>query len=257
MKTTPKETITEVYLLTFINGKRYVGITTRGVDWRIRQHKGLAARGKDHPLYRAWNKYGAPSVEVIFVGPLEEACKKEIELIKEWDLTKITNGYNLAFGGQTSPMTNPEIREKVANSHRGSKRSPEAVKRMSEAKKGKPSPMKGKVSPRKGKTLSAETKAKMSLAQKGRIVSEETRKKISNIQKGKSRKPTSEETKLKISIANKGQGAGRKLPQYVLEKMSSARKGEKHPGRGYKIWESRRRNALLKGTENESSPESD
>ena len=68
--------------------------------------------------------------------------------------------------------------EKVAECHRGKKRSEETKKNISESKKGKPSS-------RKGKHLSEEHKKNISESSKGKKMSEEAKKKMSEAKKGR------------------------------------------------------------------------
>lgn len=64
------------------------------------------------------------------------------------------------------PKLTPETIEKIAQSHRGRKRSVETCAKISAAKAGKPNWAKGKPSKLKGRVLSEETRLKMSEAKK-------------------------------------------------------------------------------------------
>jgi hypothetical protein len=64
------------------------------------------------------------------------------------------------------PRLTPEVVEKIAQSHRGRKRSIETCLKISEAKRGKPGWAKGRPSKLKGRVLSEATRMKMSEAKR-------------------------------------------------------------------------------------------
>jgi len=70
---------------------------------------------------------------------------------------------------QRTLLANPEIREKMSLSHKGKKRSEEAIKKFSLKMKGH--------------KVSEETRRKISEAQKGKIIPEETKRRISEMTK--------------------------------------------------------------------------
>jgi len=100
----------------------------------------------------------------------------EIKAIKVF-ATLAPNGYNLSYGGDTSPMLNPIVAAKV-----------------SAALKGRPALF-------KGRTHTEESKQKQREAKLGKLLTAEHRAKISAAGMGKS---SNEETRLRISIANSG-----------------------------------------------------
>ena len=91
-----------VYLLTFPNGKKYVGITSKRFKDRLYQHCSLAINEKDRDYNgkkaRAIRKYKEFKAEVLFEGSSNELGDKEIEFIEEYD--SYNNGYNSTFGGE-------------------------------------------------------------------------------------------------------------------------------------------------------------
>lgn len=91
-----------VYLLTFPNGKKYIGITSKRFKDRLYQHCSLAINEKDRDYntkkYRAIRKYEEFKAEVLFEGNSDELGDKEIEFIEEYD--SYNNGYNSTFGGE-------------------------------------------------------------------------------------------------------------------------------------------------------------
>ncbi len=90
-----------VYMHTAPNGKKYVGITTQKPNRRW--HFGSGYRHNEY-FYRAIKKYGWNNFkhEVLFDNlSQKEAEKKEIELIKKYNLTNRNKGYNIHSGGNT------------------------------------------------------------------------------------------------------------------------------------------------------------
>lgn len=130
-----------VYLLTFKNGKVYVGMSktdSKGrFDNRYYQHSLQAKNGKNLPIYNAWRLHGAPVQTIVSMHDNRADCAiSEIDTIEKYDSTNIKNGYNITKGGQgqdsaTNPVmyqlmrekvwNNPEWRKKVSNSLKGKK----------------------------------------------------------------------------------------------------------------------------------------
>lgn len=206
------------YLVTnTVNGKQYVGITTKTVAQRWRKHVGDRTRDCGcRALSRALRRYGPEAFTVEHVASartLEDLKEVERELIQQHG-TLAPKGYNLTSGGDGGWRPAEEVREmfrKNAERHRfrppaervgvadppeprrgtenpfyGRKHSPESLARMSAAKKEK--------------RPSAGTRAKMAVARIGRVFSDETRRKISEAKRGK---PHSAETRAKLTEINR------------------------------------------------------
>lgn len=87
-----------LYLLTFPNGKCYVGIAKRP-NVRFRQHANAAENGSMFALSNAWRKYGAPAMRIIGKADhYDTAYAMEIALIEQLG-TLAPNGYNMTKGG--------------------------------------------------------------------------------------------------------------------------------------------------------------
>jgi hypothetical protein len=127
----------------------------------------------------------------------EEACQKEIELIKQYGRADLNEGalVNMTDGGEGSLNVNvtEETRKKIIESNKKRTISDETKKKISEAKKGYPAW-------NKGIPLSDSVKLSLSKTHKGKKVSDETRKKLSEANKGKKH---SEETKAKMKKPHK------------------------------------------------------
>ena len=168
-----------IYLLTnTVNGKQYVGQTTRNVDYRIRGHLWTSTNKRGYPLHKAIVKYGWANFTVdILTNCLnqEHLDAEELRLIAKLN-TQVPNGYNLLAGGKG-----------------GGKHSEQTKKLFSEMRKGKGMP-------------EACLKASR-LALSTRVLSEETHKKLSEAQRGNTKalgKPRPDVVKEKIGVAQRG-----------------------------------------------------
>lgn len=122
-----------VYVHTFPNGKRYVGITSQRPEKRWKN--GHAYQNQRY-VWNAINKYGWHNIkhDVLYEGLTKfEACAIEQALIAEWKTATKEFGYNLSTGGECSAT--------------GHKVSAETRKRMSESHKGKNTWAKGRKNP--------------------------------------------------------------------------------------------------------------
>lgn len=98
-----------------INGKSYVGKTSRTIKERWGDHLQNARMGLPYHFYRAIRKYGS---EAFYIQPVAECSDPEQanELEKLWILLLGThstkNGYNMTFGGEGVTGTE-DVREKI------------------------------------------------------------------------------------------------------------------------------------------------
>jgi group I intron endonuclease len=131
-----------IYCITnLITNKKYIGKT---VDpkrrWKMHQN----CVGGCTALHNSIKKYGKENFAFEIIEKYEseiDAYKNEAIVINKLN-TKIPNGYNITDGGigfVGNKKTKEHI-EKVANAHRGMKRSEETKKRISESKLGKKNP---------------------------------------------------------------------------------------------------------------------
>lgn len=166
-----------VYMHKFPNGKVYVGITKNSVYTRWANGKGY---NHNKRMTNAIKKYSWENIIHIIIAEnltKEEACKLEVEKIKEFDSTNEENGYNYSTGGQSGAagvrQSQETVRKRIQNTNGG-------------------------VNPFLGKKHTEEAKKKMSAACKGRKRSEEDKRKISQKMKGVKK---TEETKLRMKKA--------------------------------------------------------
>jgi group I intron endonuclease len=128
-----------VYKHTSPSGKVYIGITCQNPIKRWECGRGY--KDNEH-FYRAIQKYGWDNIkhEILFCDlSKEEACSKEIELIKLYNSTDGKCGYNHSTGGDVSSAgikRSEEFRQKVSKSMKGIKHSAESIEKMRVAKKG-------------------------------------------------------------------------------------------------------------------------
>ena len=166
-----------VYLIeNKLNGKGYVGQTTRALHIRIADHRNDAMSARyNSAIHKAIRKYGWSEFEV---SVLEE-CQDIVSL----NLAEISwierlgclapNGYNLTSGGKNGGKVSDESRARMSAAQTGRVVSPETLQRMSAANIGK--------------KASLETREKISAANIGKKASLETREKISASLVGRTR----------------------------------------------------------------------
>lgn len=154
---------TKLYIVTCAaNGKMYAGITSRDLATRWHEHvKAYKGQQPVSVLHRAMRKYGLDcfSMEGLFEYPtLAEAVHAEAQVIANLDLTRL--GYNVALGGESSPVagrghsdaTRLKMAASARNRHarqreaaaRGEfcypKHSPDAIEKMRAAATGRKNP---------------------------------------------------------------------------------------------------------------------
>lgn len=131
-----------VYIHTFPNGKKYVGITS-DINRRFRNGKGY---GSQPIIEAAINKYGWKSVEteIVSTGLSEEAAKKEeIRLIAEMKTTDHEYGYNQTLGGEgangrkVSEENKRKFGARMSELHKGVPLSEDHKKKIADTLKGR------------------------------------------------------------------------------------------------------------------------
>jgi hypothetical protein len=116
----------ELYEILFSNGKRYFGIS-KNYKKRFQGHlKSTYIRKSKTALHNAIRKYGVDDIalSLIAVGDVYYIQNLEIAIIARFNTTDRKLGYNLALGGNISPMHNPEVAKKVSDSKKGTPLSP-------------------------------------------------------------------------------------------------------------------------------------
>ena len=172
-----------------INNKEYIGLTTRTLEHRWKQHI-YESNKKDSwewntPLGNAIKKYGKDSFQVFVLEECSsetELKQKEIQLIKERKSLASETGYNLTLGGdgRLGYKLSEETKRKIGEGNFGKVMSNEAKEKMSVAAKKRSV---GKLSPMDGKKHTEESKQKIISFLTGRKHSEESKRKCSESMK--------------------------------------------------------------------------
>lgn len=178
-----------VYKHTSPNGKVYIGITNKQPPEK-RWYSGGSGYKRQQLFWRAIQKYGWDNFkhDILFENlTKDEACEKEIELIKMYDSTNPDKGYNCSSGGENSlsgvqwtddmKSNRSKLYTGDGNPFYGKKHSEESKEKMSKAQKGHEAP-------NKGKSPSDETLQLWSKQRKGKFYG--TKKTMSNDEKKKS-----------------------------------------------------------------------
>ena len=182
------------------NGKSYVGLTSKSLEARWKEHLHQASQHSEYAFHRAISKYGVDAWTHEILETQDDpiaANDAEIRLIAEhktfiYDHPDL--GYNMTKGGQGN------LGLKFSHSD-------DVKQRISDAGKGR--------------VLSGETRHNISLANTGKVRTDEQRQRISESHKGYE---ASEETKLKLSEAL----SGRSKSDEHKAKIGRANKGRKH-----------------------------
>lgn len=152
-----------IYQLTCsVNGKAYIGCTSRPISTRFNEHKYRALNSnRNIKLDNAIRKYG---IETFSCDVIEECESREIMLKRERELIEInktsTYGYNTSLGGESGSYGI------TGESHwaYGIKRTDAQNKHQSNVMKGR---YDGKNNPFHGKSHSQKSKDKISQANRG------------------------------------------------------------------------------------------
>lgn len=168
-----------------VNGKQYVGITTRSLAARVCDHKSHSKKNKEK-FYKAIRKHGFDNFvwSVIDSANCETALRiKEMQHIKRLDSQK--NGYNSGCGGDVNSgfKWSDASKAKASASKKalvGAGWRPTSPAHTEAQKEKWRTERSGAKHPAFGLKRSDAHKARISAANKGKIVSEATRAKLRN-----------------------------------------------------------------------------
>jgi group I intron endonuclease len=201
-----------IYLITNkVNGKRYVGQTSKTIEERFKKHIYDSFNGKrQQALHHAIRKYGSENFEIKIVArcnSFEESNHREALCVKLYR-TMSPNGYNLMEGGSNS------------------KKSEESKKKMSEAQSGEKHWAFGKRGLEchlTGRKLPESTKRKISEGGKGLKRTDETKQNISNALTGKKHPPE----RIANMVANWGKNSDKE--KVLKENADRAKRTQSKP----------------------------
>lgn len=130
----------KIYCITNkLNGKRYIGYTSRSIEDRMSEHFASSAYKSGYAIHKAINKYGKENFEFFVLYEGDDSLEKEDEFIN-----KFGGEYNMTKGGNLPPSqfgkhwkhTN-ESKKKMSLSSKGKTKSEQHRNSMSESRKGR------------------------------------------------------------------------------------------------------------------------
>jgi group I intron endonuclease len=122
-----------------INGKFYIGKTSRTINWRFSTHKSASISPKNY-FHRALKKYGVENFSIICIKEVRES--DDIDILEKHYIECLKPDYNLKEGGQGGRHSDIS-RERMSKSQKGigRTRTPEGKKdwceKLSKSNKGK------------------------------------------------------------------------------------------------------------------------
>jgi len=178
-----------VYVHTFPNGKRYVGVTS----WKPELRWGANGCNYKNPyMINAIKKYGWDNISHEIVAEnltTEQASQMEIELIQKYNSADKRYGYNISLGGIESKICSEQTKEKLRQANLGKVMSEESKKKISDFQRGQKRTNKTRLNMSMAQKKSfangnnamhsPEARAKATQKLKGRKVSEHAIKKAS------------------------------------------------------------------------------
>lgn len=127
-----------IYKVTFPNKKIYIGITSKDLKVRKRNHYASVNSGSKFKFHNALRKYkGKEKWNIIStkIKSWQELCALEIFYIKKYD--SVNKGYNSTSGGEGILNPSKITRYRMSVWQKGKKLSKEHRRKLSEAKMGK------------------------------------------------------------------------------------------------------------------------
>jgi group I intron endonuclease len=129
-----------VYKVTSPNGKVYIGLTSKTLEQRKKDHINMSKKRLKSYFYNALKKYNEQLVweELIFCNSREIASELEKFFIKQYQSYDPNKGYNGTFGGDNKVILTEEVKQKISNTLKGRKHSLERIQNIKNSKLGKP-----------------------------------------------------------------------------------------------------------------------
>lgn len=131
-----------------VNGKRYIGKTSRTVSVRWKDHVESSVGGSQYYFHKAIRKHGTNSFEIKELETVSDedvANYREIFWIAALQTYRPDRGYNQTFGGEGRVFTQSlEARAKISAAGRGKIITEEQKQKISASLTGRPGPFRGK-----------------------------------------------------------------------------------------------------------------
>lgn len=218
-----------------INGKKYIGQTTRTIKARAgKDGKYYLIDNNKEANYKfanairkyGWDNFIDQTLEIVSTSTKQELIselnKLEIFYISYYD--SFYNGYNSDKGGNNKNCSE-EAREKISKARKGMSFSKQTREKLSKSHEGKIPWNRGIVCSEETRKKISET-VKKTLNEKVIIISEETREKMSKAHKGKRKGVhASLETREKMSKAHKGK-SNHEMTSEIRDKISKTLKAK-------------------------------
>jgi len=122
----PTIPVGRVYLITnLINGKRYVGITTRTLNKRYNEHFTNKKKPSQFVLQKACKKYGRQNFKMELIEELHDITEKDLFLKETFYIDKYNTfieggkGYNLVKQSDSKLVISEATRKKISKKSRG------------------------------------------------------------------------------------------------------------------------------------------
>lgn len=208
------------------SGKLYIG-STANFDKRFALHRATLATGTHHNRYLqfAWQKYGADAFAFEIVEYVRD--KRQV-LSREQFWIDATNAYGSGYnmcptagncaGRKFSAATKRKMSE---SARRKPPMSEETRRKISETQKAVPASVRERIAElHRGQKRSAETRKRMSLAQRGKTHGESTRAKLAEIARN-----MPQEQRDKIAASLRGRKNGPASPEVRARMSEGKRRG--------------------------------
>ena len=141
-----------IYIHTFPNGKKYIGVTS----WKPELRWGSNGGNYRNPYMKnAIKKYGWNNISHEIVAEnltAEQASQMEIELIQKYNSADKRYGYNISLGGIESKICSEQTKEKLRQANLGKVMSEESKKKISDFQLGQKRTNKTRLYPNRGYT---------------------------------------------------------------------------------------------------------
>jgi group I intron endonuclease len=113
-----------IYKIEFPNGKHYIGLTSRTLEQRTKEHRYSAKCENTQYIYKALRKYDMVDtfelIEIDTAETKEELCELEVGYILMYNSYMDENGYNMTFGGEgfNGYVYTEDVKQKMSESRK-------------------------------------------------------------------------------------------------------------------------------------------